>query len=389
MSSCPLCGYGISTFAISLDAEFIMCGNENCVYPFTEDSKVVRASLVDKRCPEAIASARKRKAQSLVSSDIKAAAKKTKLDSQRKPAPPMLTSAVPSLNPVKPLTKVTSITTAKPPTTLSRRSIPATGASTAPASTRTAAPTATSTAPSGLSTTPAEQLTLSDLFFIDATFAPEVEQTATRATSHTAASTMADFLSSIPDFDIAMQENTSSAVLPTLHSSSSEIPAKPAKLSVVPTTNFATPASTPLSSPTELLSASDLLSVDAVMAPTTAPMNTPAATPADTSAIEDAKELSDFLSSIPDFDTNTTANYSSKKAPHLDEFQDLSLDFLHAEPWTPPVTPPNQPLVIDTIPSKQSLDMSAANLESLLFGNDYEIAFDQEFSADLEAAFRS
>ncbi|KAF9910349.1 hypothetical protein EC991_006848 [Linnemannia zychae] len=369
MSSCPLCGHGISTFAISLDAEFIMCGNENCVYPFAEDSKIVRASLIDKRSPEAIASARKRKAQSLVSSDSKAAAKKTKSDSPRKPAPPMRT-AVPSLGPVKPPTKVSI----RPHTT-----------PTAPASVHTAVP---ATAPSGASTTPAEQLTLSDLLSVDANFAPKVGSTTTHNTSHR---TLNDFLSSIPDFDVAIPENTSSAAPPTAMASSRKGPAKPTKLSVVPTTNFSTPAPTPLSSPTELLSASDLLSVDHVMTtvPTNTPVTTRATTPTDTTAIEDAKVLSDFLSSIPDFDTNATADHSSKETSHLDEFQDLSLDFLHTEPWTPPVTPPNQPLAIDSISSKQNLDMSAANLESLLFGNDYEIAFDQEFSADLEAVLRS
>ncbi|KAK3848019.1 MAG: hypothetical protein J3R72DRAFT_484982 [Linnemannia gamsii] len=386
MSPCPLCGYGISTFAISLDVEFIMCGNENCVYPFAEDSKVVRASLIDKRSPEAIASARKRKAQSFVPSDTKAITKKSKLDGQRKPAPPIATSAVPSSSLKNTLTKAISTTPIKPPSTLITRA-PATH--TAPTPTLTAVPSSASTAPSGVSTTPSEQFTPSDILSVDAPLAAEVGSATTRATDYTTSATWNDFLSSIPDFDIVTPGITSSAV-PTAaqDSSSSRTAAKPAKLSVVSMTNFATPASTPLSSPTELLSASDLLSVDAVMTPLTASTNTPAATPTDSTAAEDAKEISDFLSSIPDFDTNATSNHSSNEALHLDEFHNLSLDFLHADPWTPPVTPPNQPLTVDTLPSKQSLDMSAANLESLLFGNDYEIAFDQEFSADLEAVLQ-
>jgi hypothetical protein len=129
------------------------------------------------------------------------------------------------------------------------------------------------------------------------------------------------------------------------------------------------------------------------MAPIAAPTNTPAATPPDTTSQSDAQVLSDFLSSIPDFETTITtttlANLPSKNVSNLDEFHGLSLDFLDADPWTPPVTPPNQPLPVNTLSSKQNPDMSAANLESLLFGNDFEIAFDQEFSAELQAVLQS
>ncbi|KAF9339045.1 hypothetical protein BGZ91_007203 [Linnemannia elongata] len=375
MSSCPLCGYGISTFSISLDAEFVMCGNENCTYPFEEDTKVVRASIIDKRSPEAIAVARKRKAQSLVSSDTKAAAKKSKMDGQRKPAPPTTVSAGPSSCNVKSLTKPISAAPAQSPSTLS--AVP-------PIPVRVY-----STAMRGPAT-PADQLTLSDLLSDDASLAPTVGTSAIPATSQTNTTILNDLLSSIPDFknvfDSATTFPTTSST--ALGSSPSRTPVKPAKLSTTSTANFATPASSPLSSPTELLSASDLLSVDAVMVTAAGPTNTPAATPPDTTSHSDAHALSDFLSSMPDFDTTAAANFPSKSASNMDEFHNLSLDFLDAEPWTPPVTPPNQPLAIDTLSSKQNPDMSAANLESLLFGNDFEIAFDQEFSAELQAALQ-
>ncbi|KAF9153631.1 hypothetical protein BG015_003010 [Linnemannia schmuckeri] len=375
MSSCPLCGYGISTFAISLDAEFVMCGNENCTYPFEEDAKVVRASVVDKRSPEAIASARKRKAQSLVLSDTKAAAKKSKMDGQRKPAPPTAISAGPSSCNVKPHPKATS---AAPPKSTSLTAVPTISAGAF--STATSAPTS-----------PTDQPTISDLLSVDAALAPTVGPTAIPATSHTNAAILNDFLSSIPDFDNVGNPAVTSPTAPpnSLGASSIRTSIKPAKLSTASTVHFATPASTPLSSPTKLLSASDLLSVDAVMASTAVPTSTPAATPPDTTSHTNAKELSDFLSSMPDFDTSTTANLTSKDASNLDEFHGFSLDFLDSVPWTPPVTPPNQPLPIDTHSSKQNPDMSAANLESLLFGNDFEIAFDQEFSAELQAVLQS
>ncbi|KAG0322433.1 hypothetical protein BGZ97_006543 [Linnemannia gamsii] len=380
MSSCPLCGYGISTFAISLDAEFIMCGNENCTYPFEEDAKIVRASVVDKRSPDAIASARKRKAQLLVSSDMKAAAKRSKLDSQRKPAPPTVKSAGPPSSVVKPLVKPTSATPPKSPSTLM------------------AAPPVLVKVPSTatrVSTTPAQQLAPPDLLSVNATLAPADGPSAIPATSHANAATLNDFMSSIPDFDNFVNPAATSSTAPpnSLGASSTRTPTKLAKLSMSSTTNFATPASTPLSSPTELLSTSDLLSVDALMAPIAAPTNTPAATPPDTTSQSDAQVLSDFLSSIPDFETTITtttlANLPSKNVSNLDEFHGLSLDFLDADPWTPPVTPPNQPLPVNTLSSKQNPDMSAANLESLLFGNDFEIAFDQEFSAELQAVLQS
>ncbi|KAG0295968.1 hypothetical protein BGZ96_010499 [Linnemannia gamsii] len=378
MSSCPLCGYGISTFAISLDAEFVMCGNENCTYPFEEDAKVVRASVVDKRSPDAIASARKRKAQLLVSSDIKAAAKKSKPDSQRKPSPPTVKSAGPSSTFVKPLVKPTS--TAPPTSPCILTAVPPVHVRVPSTATR-------------MSTTSAEQLVLPDLLPAGAGLVPASGSSAIPATSHANATTLNDFLSSIPDFDnVVNPAATSSAPPNSLGASTIRTLAKPAKLSTSSTANFATPASTPLSSPTELLSTSDLLSVDTAMAPIFAPTSTPAATPPDTTCHSDAQVLSDFLSSIPDFDTTITttlANLPSKDMSNMDEFHGLSLDFLDAEPWTPPVTPPNQPLPIDTLSSKQNPDMSTANLESLLFGNDFEIAFDQEFSEELQAALQS
>ncbi|KAF8939767.1 hypothetical protein BGZ47_008052 [Haplosporangium gracile] len=376
MSSCPLCGYGISTFAISLDAEFVMCGNENCTYPFEEGAKVVRASVIDKRSPEAIASARKRKAQSLVSSDTKAAAKKSKMDGQRKPAPLTAISAGPSSCNLKPHPKATSAAPAKSPSTFT--AVPPTPVRALSTATR-------------VPTSSADQLTLSDLLSVDAALARTVGPSAIPTTSHINATVLNDFLSSIPDLDsVVNPAATSPITLPnSLSASSIRTPVKPAKLSTTSIAKFATPASTPLSSPTELLSASGLLSVDAVMAPTAAPTSTPAPTPPDTTSHTDAKELSDFLSSMPDFDTCSTTSLTSKGASNLDELHGLSLDFLDAEPWTPPVTPPNQPLPIDTLSSKQNLDMSAANLENLLFGNDFEIAFDQEFSAELQAVLQS
>ncbi|KAK3839091.1 MAG: hypothetical protein JOS17DRAFT_770220 [Linnemannia elongata] len=381
MSSCPLCGYGISTFAISLGVEFVMCGNENmnpvetCTYPFEEDAKVVRASVIDKRSPEAIAIARKRKAQSLVSSDTKGASKKSKMDSQRKPAPPSAISAEPSSCSVKSLAKPTSAAPAKSPSTLTAvPPIPVNAHSTAPR----------------VPAAPADMLTLSDPFSVGASLAPTVGPSAIPVTNRTNVTTLNDLWSSIPDFENVVHPTATSPTTPSAASgtSSTRAPAKPAKLSATSTANFATPASTPLSSPTEFLSAADLLSVDPIMATTDGSTSTPAATPPDTTSLSDAHALSDFLSSIPDFDTTTTTSFSSKSASNLGEFHGLSLDFLDAEPWTPPVTPPNQPLPIDTLPSKQNPDMSAANLESLLFDNDFEIAFDQEFSAELQAVLQ-
>ncbi|KAG9071960.1 hypothetical protein KI688_006179 [Linnemannia hyalina] len=374
MSSCPLCGYGISTFAISLDAEFVMCGNENCTYPFEEDAKVIRAAVTDKRSPEAIAVARKRKAQSLVSPDTKATAKKSKMDGQRKTTPPTAVSAGPSSCSVKPLAKLTSAAPVKSPSTLTA----------VPPNPVRAHLTARVPA------TPADQLTLSDLRSVDASLAPKVGQSAIPASGQTNATTSNNLLSSIPDFENVVDSTvTSPTILSTaLGTSSTRTSAKPAKLSTSSTANFATPASTPLSSPTELLSASDFFSVDAAMVTTAELTSTPAATPPDTTSHSDAHALSDFLSSIPDFDTTTTANFPPNSSSNLDDFHSLSLDFLDTEPWTPPVTPPNQPLPIDTLSSKQNLDMSAANLESLLFDNDFEIAFDQEFSAELQAVLQ-
>ncbi|KAF9548447.1 hypothetical protein EC957_006663 [Mortierella hygrophila] len=374
MSSCPLCGYGISTFAISLDAEFVMCGNENCTYPFEEDVKVIRAAVTDKRSPEAIAVARKRKAQSLVSPDTNTTAKKSKMDCQRKPAPPTAISG-PSSCSFKPLAKLTSAASAKSPSTLTAvPQIPIRAHLTA----------------AKVPATPSDQPTLPDLRSVDASLAPMVGQSAIPASGQTNATTSNNFLSSIPDFENVVDPTaTSPTILSTaLGTSSTRASAKPAKLSTSSTANFATPASTPLSSPTELLSASDFFSADAATVTTVELTSTPAATPPDTTSHSDAHSLSDFLSSIPDFDTTTTANFSPKSSSNLDDFHSLSLDFLDAEPWTPPVTPPNQPLPIDTLSSKQNLDMSAANLESLLFDNDFEIAFDQEFSAELQAVLQ-
>ncbi|KAF9146404.1 hypothetical protein BGX30_000750 [Mortierella sp. GBA39] len=375
MSSCPLCGYGISTFAISLDAEFVMCGNENCTYPFEEDAKVIRAAVTDKRSPEAIAVARKRKAQSLVSPDTKATVKKSKMDGQRKPAPPTAVSAGPSSCSVKPLSKLTSAASAKSPSTLT--AVPP-------------IPIRAHLTAARVPATPTDQLSHPDLRSVDVSLAPMVGQSAIPATGQTNATTLNNPLSSIPDFENVVDLTaTSPTTLSTaLGTSSTRTSAKPAKLSTSSAANFATPASTPLSSPTEFLSASDFFSVDAAMMTTAELTSTPAATPPDTTSHSDAHALSDFLSSIPDFDTTTTANFPPKSSSNLDDFHSLSLDFLDAEPWTPPVTPPNQPLPIDTLSSKQNLDMSAANLESLLFDNDFEIAFDQEFSAELQAVLQ-
>ncbi|KAF9173905.1 hypothetical protein BGX21_008204 [Mortierella sp. AD011] len=60
MSKCPLCGDTVSKFAISFHAEFMMCSNEDCVYPF-QDDKNFKASIIDKRPPGALNASRKRK----------------------------------------------------------------------------------------------------------------------------------------------------------------------------------------------------------------------------------------------------------------------------------------------------------------------------------------
>ncbi|KAG0016956.1 hypothetical protein BGZ80_008746 [Entomortierella chlamydospora] len=63
MSNCPLCGDTVAKFAISFHAEFMMCSNEDCVYPFQDDTNF-KASIIDKRPPGALNASRKRKALS-------------------------------------------------------------------------------------------------------------------------------------------------------------------------------------------------------------------------------------------------------------------------------------------------------------------------------------
>ncbi|KAF9924066.1 hypothetical protein FBU30_005906 [Linnemannia zychae] len=322
MSPCPLCGCSINSFAISLDAEFVMCSNENCAYPFTEDSKIVRASIIDKRTPEEIANARKRKTQSLASSITKTHIKKQKADGHRNSTPPILSA--------EPLPESPSITSISSP--MSSTAIPSCSAYVLPTT-------------SGIPATPTEQLTLTNLLSVDAVQESAFGLNASSTTSQPNTSSLSDIFSSIPDFDNIMATSTTLPVVldttPVTISSKSTI--EPANSAV----DFATPAPTPISSPTE---------------------------------------LSKFLSSIPDFDN--TASSTSKVTPHLDEFNSLDLDFLHSEPWSPPVTPPNQPLSIDT-PTKHASNISTTTLESLLFGNDFEIAFDQEFSTEIEAVLQS
>ncbi|KAF9355974.1 hypothetical protein BGX26_005867 [Mortierella sp. AD094] len=63
MSCCPLCGDTVAKFTVSFHAEFVMCSNEDCVYPF-QDDKDFKASVIDKRPPGAHSTSRRRKALS-------------------------------------------------------------------------------------------------------------------------------------------------------------------------------------------------------------------------------------------------------------------------------------------------------------------------------------
>ncbi|KAF9085776.1 hypothetical protein BGX23_009397 [Mortierella sp. AD031] len=409
MSPCPLCGCDISSFIISLDAEFVMCSNEDCVYPFAEDTKVFRTTITVKRTPEAIASARKRKAQTAAGSagsDAKATTKKIKPDEQQKLTPPKPTStAGPSSTIATPPTiagpfSAIALPAIKAPTTHAKAPSALTGVSITPAAAKvSAAPAPTNLsavpAPTNVSavtltpiSTPSEQLSIIDLLAIDSVLGPAV---ATPETTHRDATTLNDFFSSIPDYD---NNNTSAVPFSTapsnalgmfstqVPSDSISVPATSTQISTAPTTEYTTSSATPISSPTELLPTSDLLSANSAIASNVASMITPAPTPTRATSPTDATALSDLLSSIPGFD-------AASQTLDLDGLPDLAFDFLPDETWTSPVTPPNHLSPIDALSSKQNPDVSANSLEDLLFSNDFDIAFSDDYGAMLEDVLQS
>ncbi|KAF9431100.1 hypothetical protein BGZ76_000578 [Entomortierella beljakovae] len=60
MTCCPVCGGIVAKFTVSFHAEFTMCSNEDCTYPF-EDNAVFKTSVHDKRPPSGHNLAKKRK----------------------------------------------------------------------------------------------------------------------------------------------------------------------------------------------------------------------------------------------------------------------------------------------------------------------------------------
>ncbi|KAF8979057.1 hypothetical protein BGZ46_005856 [Entomortierella lignicola] len=61
MSCCPLCGRAVAKFTLSFHSEFVMCSNEDCVYPFQDDN-VFKTSVIDKKPPGTHVNPRRRKA---------------------------------------------------------------------------------------------------------------------------------------------------------------------------------------------------------------------------------------------------------------------------------------------------------------------------------------
>ncbi|KAF8938010.1 hypothetical protein EDD21DRAFT_62054 [Dissophora ornata] len=67
MTACPLCKGPLERLGISLKRDFVMCINEDCVYPF-QDEQVLLSSVIDLRAPGHRSLDRKRKPETLTSS---------------------------------------------------------------------------------------------------------------------------------------------------------------------------------------------------------------------------------------------------------------------------------------------------------------------------------
>ncbi|KAI1309498.1 hypothetical protein EDD11_004084 [Mortierella claussenii] len=67
---CPLCGGIVAKFTISFHADFVMCSNEDCVYPF-QDNKSFKASVFDRRPPASHSGVRKRKPAAVPDNPLK------------------------------------------------------------------------------------------------------------------------------------------------------------------------------------------------------------------------------------------------------------------------------------------------------------------------------
>ncbi|KAF9110708.1 hypothetical protein BGX27_005993 [Mortierella sp. AM989] len=89
MSCCPLCGDTVAKFTLSFHSEFLMCSNEDCVYPFQDDNEF-KASVIDKRPPGSQSASRKRKALSTLNDSTTSDAK-PRLIKKPRPVDPLKT----------------------------------------------------------------------------------------------------------------------------------------------------------------------------------------------------------------------------------------------------------------------------------------------------------
>ncbi|KAF9195269.1 hypothetical protein BGZ51_002784 [Haplosporangium sp. Z 767] len=378
MSSCPLCKSTILQYTISLHAQFTMCSNEDCVYPF-QDEKICQASISDKRVAGTQGIIRKRKIiASPVSSDPKAnisdastaAIKKRKvvvgssapIPNRKSVSATPLSPAI-STQPALPIHKPIISTAATSSSTLTTAAMGSAVKMAVRVPKAATAPNTVDAIPKNYAaTTPSKVTTAIPTNYASTLATTTATASATAPTTATAIPT--DFTTS-PATTAATAIPTNYAVSPTT-TTTIEIPAS---ITTAPTITAAT-VSKPMSAIPESGLPEHLFPLAAsstteIIAPTTEIVQ---ATPSSNSSI-----LTSPIEALPD----------------------LTFDFLPSESWTTPVTPPDMLLQLDNTTKvlDSQTEVSATKLEDLLFDDEFYNDFGNikgttvqpEFDADFEA----
>ncbi|KAG0260102.1 hypothetical protein BG011_002121 [Mortierella polycephala] len=378
MSSCPLCKSTILQYAISLHAEFTMCSNEDCVYPF-QDEKICQTSIIDKRGAGAQGINRKRKATAPPAfPDLKAKISGASTTAIKKRKAVVVGSSAPipsrkivTATPLSPLSPVISTQPALPirkpsiSTTATSASAPATAAMGSTAKKAVKAPKA-ATASSTVAAIPKNYAATTPS---NITTAIPANYASTHAATTATASTTA---TAIPMDFTTSPATIAATAIPTnfvVSSAATTTTAIPASIATAPAITTAT-ASMPMSAIPESGLSEHLFALAA-----------PSTTEATASTTGIAQATPSSNSSIP--------------TSPIEALPDLTFDFLPSESWTTPVTPPDILLQLDNTSKvlDPQTEVSATKLEDLLFDDEFYNDFGNiegstvqpEFDADFEA----